>query len=115
MHATGFHQDSGVTNKVTVHLLDASDALPNALGAAYAGTDLSRAGLSLEHHKQQQAYDPEPELLLVFGSVLSCAGFPPWMLRVTEMYHAGHLQIFTPAKLHDIIHTYQRTWQRSGA
>lgn len=32
---------------------------------------------------------PEPDLLLVFGPFLKLDGFPPWQIRLTEMYCTG--------------------------
>ena len=32
---------------------------------------------------------PEPDLLLVFGSFLKLDGYPPWQIRLTEMYCTG--------------------------
>lgn len=32
---------------------------------------------------------PEPDLLLVFGPFLKLDGYPPWQLRLTEMYCTG--------------------------
>lgn len=33
---------------------------------------------------------PEPDLLLVFGPFLKLDGYPPWQIRLTEMYCTGH-------------------------
>lgn len=33
---------------------------------------------------------PEPDLLLVFGRFLKLDGYPPWHIRLTEMYCAGN-------------------------
>lgn len=32
---------------------------------------------------------PEPDLLLVFGPFLKLDGYPPWHIRLTEMYCTG--------------------------
>src|SRR5699024_2872498 len=32
---------------------------------------------------------PEPDLLLVFGRFLKLDGYPPWHIRLTEMYCTG--------------------------
>ncbi|CAL5218547.1 g236 [Coccomyxa viridis] len=56
----------------------------------------------------------EPELVLVFGEVLTLAAFPPWLLRFCEIYHVGHLAAFSRAKLHRILWRYCRTSQRFG-
>ena len=50
----------------------------------------------------------------VFGEVLTLAAFPPWLLRFSEIYHAGHLTAFSRAKLHRILWRYCRTSQRFG-
>lgn len=46
-----------------------------------AGTDTGAAGDDL--------LKPEPDLLLVFGPFLKLDGYPPWQLRLTEMYCTG--------------------------
>lgn len=50
----------------------------------------------------------------VYGEVLTLAAFPPWLLRFSEIYHAGQLSSFTRAKLHNILWKYCRTSQRFG-
>ena len=30
----------------------------------------------------------EPDLLIVYGPYVKLSGFPPWQLRLTEIYHA---------------------------
>ncbi|KAF7713413.1 Uncharacterized protein PECH_001578 [Penicillium ucsense] len=37
----------------------------------------------------QPIMKPEPDLLLVFGSFLKLDGYPPWQIRLTEMYCTG--------------------------
>lgn len=32
---------------------------------------------------------PEPDLLLIFGPFLKLDGYPPWQIRLTEMYCTG--------------------------
>ena len=50
----------------------------------------------------------------VYGEVLTLAAFPPWLLRCSEIFHAGQLSSFTRAKLHNILWKYCRTSQRFG-
>ena len=50
----------------------------------------------------------------VFGEVLTLASFPPWLLRFSEIFHAGHLAAFSRGKLHRILWRYCRTSQRFG-
>jgi dehydrodolichyl diphosphate syntase complex subunit NUS1 len=35
------------------------------------------------------SFNPEPDLLLVFGNFLKLDGYPPWQIRLTEMYCTG--------------------------
>ena len=56
----------------------------------------------------------EPELLLVFGKVLTLAGFPPWLVRFSEIYKGGMLREFSSAKMTHILQQYCRTTQRFG-
>ncbi|GAA5941361.1 ditrans,polycis-polyprenyl diphosphate synthase [Sporobolomyces koalae] len=55
-------------------------------------TELDRDLVPLTSEKVAQVIDafplPEPDLLFVFGgSYLRLSGFPPWQIRLSEMYH----------------------------
>lgn len=54
-------------------------------------------------------------MVQVFGKVFSLAGFPPWPVRFSEMYHLGELQEATPQKILNALQRYCRTSQRFGA
>lgn len=59
-------------------------------------------------------WSSDPELLISFGSPLKLYGFPPWPLRLTEIFHIPtHRSI--PQKIFvDILKKYSRTTQREG-
>lgn len=63
---------------ITAELVDAeiSEITTQPLQVA----DGSRPAMSLK---------PEPDLLLVFGAFLKLDGYPPWQIRLTEMYCTG--------------------------
>lgn len=56
----------------------------------------------------------EVDLVMVFGDVLTLAGFPPWSLRVAEIHKLGRLQGMTEGRLWGSIRKFCRTEQRHG-
>ena len=53
-------------------------------------------------------------LAQVFGRAFTLAGFPPWRLRLAEVYHMGPLAALTPARFEGVLRRYRRTHQRFG-
>lgn len=53
--------------------------------------------------------------LQVFGPAFTLACFPPWRLRLAEVYHLGALRLLTPARFAAALRRYRRTHQRFGA
>ncbi|KAL0049871.1 hypothetical protein WJX82_011450 [Trebouxia sp. C0006] len=66
------------------------------------------------HQSSLSAAMAEPELLLVFGKSFTLAGYAPWPLRSTEMYHMGRLKDITVCLLHHTLQQYCNTVQRFG-
>lgn len=56
----------------------------------------------------------EPDLVLVTGGALTLAGYPPWAVRVSEIYGIGPLAGVTSSKLAAVLARYARTRQRFG-
>ena len=57
----------------------------------------------------------EPELLLVVGHALTLNGFPPWVLRTSEIHHlAPSLSNVTAAAMAASLGRYGNTLQRLG-
>lgn len=50
----------------------------------------------------------------VFGRTFTLAGYPPWSIRFSEIYHMGELTDFTRRKLTDALQRYCKTPQRFG-
>jgi hypothetical protein len=57
----------------------------------------------------------DPQLILVFGPVLTLAGYPPFHTKTAEIYHMGLLAEATEQKLQQCISRYCKTSQRFGA
>lgn len=57
----------------------------------------------------------EPQLLLVFGPVLTLAGYPPFHARVAEMQHLGRLAGVQRQLVEDAFASYCQVLQRHGA
>lgn len=51
----------------------------------------------------------------VFGETFTTAGFPPWLMRFSELYRLGALRDVTPSRLARTLHTYSRVAQRFGS
>lgn len=89
-----------------------SDGLQNAGGlpqtAAWLDKKLQQAGSS-------GAALVEPDLMLVFGRAFTLGAYPPWPIRVTEMYHMGRLKYVSTARLQAALQQYCSTLQRFGA
>lgn len=63
--------------------------------------------LKLEDAKQTQ--------MQVFGPVLTLAGFPPWMVRHSEIHAMGLLQDITEQRVDNALKKYCQTSQRFGS
>lgn len=57
----------------------------------------------------------EPELLLVFGPVLTLAGYPPFHTRAAEVLHVGPLSSCRRQDVEAALASYCRVLQRHGA
>ena len=51
----------------------------------------------------------------VCGDAFTLAGFPPWMVRFSELYHLGRLEGVTDARLAQTLRKYSNVTQRFGA
>lgn len=50
----------------------------------------------------------------VFGKAFTLGGYPPWPIRITEMYHMGRLRRVSSVQLQTILEQYCNTLQRFG-
>jgi len=57
----------------------------------------------------------EPQLLLVFGPVLTLAGYPPFHTRVAEIQHMGPLASVRRSHIEAAVASYCQVLQRHGA
>lgn len=58
------------------------------------------------------AYEPNP--VLVCGAAFTTAGFPPWLLRLSELYHLRPLHSLTKADVKYALQQFSRVEQRFG-
>ena len=54
-------------------------------------------------------------IVQVFGKAFTLGGYPPWPIRVTEMYYMGRLQCMSSTQLQTTLQQYCNTLQRFGA
>lgn len=52
-------------------------------------TEITTLPLALDSTLADTVLKAEPDLLLVFGPFLKLDGYPPWQIRLTEMYCTG--------------------------
>jgi len=56
----------------------------------------------------------EPDIVVVFGSAFTLAGFPPWAVRTSELFEVGALAAVTSGKMDAVLRRYLGTRQRFG-
>lgn len=56
----------------------------------------------------------EPDIVVVFGSAFTLAGFPPWAVRIAELFEVGALAAVTSGKMDAVLRRYLGTRQRFG-
>ncbi|CDM29995.1 hypothetical protein DTO013E5_8303 [Penicillium roqueforti] len=67
--------------------LSPEDITPELVDAEIS--EITTQPLSMDPTMPDTLLKPEPDLLLVFGPFLKLDGYPPWQLRLTEMYCTG--------------------------
>ncbi|KAJ6140720.1 hypothetical protein N7497_011613 [Penicillium chrysogenum] len=67
--------------------LSPEDITPDLVDAEIS--EITTQPLSMDPSLPDTVLKPEPDLLLVFGPFLKLDGYPPWQLRLTEMYCTG--------------------------
>ncbi|KAJ5494805.1 hypothetical protein N7463_010892 [Penicillium fimorum] len=67
--------------------LSPEDITPELVDAEIS--EITTQPLSMDPTLSDTVLKPEPDLLLVFGPFLKLDGYPPWQLRLTEMYCTG--------------------------
>ena len=56
----------------------------------------------------------QADVLLVLGPCSTLAGFPPWALQFTQIYHLGLLASCQHPQVQEAIHKFSMTQQRFG-
>jgi hypothetical protein len=57
---------------------------------------------------------PNTEVTVVFGRHFHLAGYPPWQLHKTEIYHVSSLWRFSRKGLAEVLRKYSKVSQRFG-
>lgn len=71
--------------------------------------------IDLELVNKQVGWTTDPELLISFGNHVCLHGFPPWQLRLTEIFYIPTHRRISQQTFVDCLHRYSRTIQRLGA
>lgn len=96
-------------------ILSRSDGRPKFIEGVRDLIKLPPKDINIDLVQERLGWPMDPELLIVFGTPLCLHGFPPWPLRLTEIFTiATHRAI--PRKVFiDCLRRYSRTSQRVGA
>ena len=125
---------SAAASTMGVALLSAADAEEPLLNAAQAApTPLESTEQLLEENLRLEAAVAapldikarlaavagplagiEPDIVVVFGSAFTLAGFPPWAVRTAEVFEVGALGAVTSGKMDAVLRRYLGTRQRFG-
>lgn len=79
-------------NDITIDLVDAeisaSTSISLQLDEAYTAANANRKRNDAPH-KNSFSLSPEPDLLIVFAPYIKLDGYPPWQIRLTEIFCVG--------------------------
>ncbi|CAD6586185.1 MAG: hypothetical protein CYPHOPRED_003441 [Cyphobasidiales sp. Tagirdzhanova-0007] len=79
-------------------IADVASGLAKAITAGFLGKE--DVTVNLMQEKLYSSLCPEPELLIVLGGLhLRLRGFPPWHIRLSEIYHDSSLGLLGPPRL----------------
>jgi hypothetical protein len=138
--STSSSPNIGPAAVVTVRLLSAEDAFLPVMDAVtqrcsaiavQGGSPRAAATAQPQQQQQQQQHNSmlpelaavtgssdiatEPQLLLVFGPVLTLAGYPPYHTRAAEVQHMGPLAKACQQGVANAVAAYCKVLQRHGA
>lgn len=71
--------------------------------------------IDLELVQRHVGWTSDPELLISFGNHICLYGFPPWQLRLTEIFSLPTHRNITQKIFVDCLNRFSRTTQRLGA
>lgn len=86
--------EAGPESTLQLQLISASDGREATLGVANDFVARCRRGsfsadeisVAMMHAELTEGVFPEPDLLVLFGSSHRLAGYPPWQIRLTEIF-----------------------------
>lgn len=109
---------------ITLHVLGPDDAKQAIANAANALLSTRRTGSvdvgTIEDVLSHSSYPGEPDLLILHGGarqVSTLHGFPPWLVRLAEIYHDFDATSYEPLTVHTFekaVGRYMRAEQRYG-
>lgn len=118
---------AAITMPFHIHVLSAADAHQPLIAAAklrsqpapehHQGNAAVRTTEMLSHEIQEAAGHwaaLQADVLLVLGPCSTLAGFPPWALQFTQIYHLGLLARCKQVHVQEAMHDFQSTQQRFG-
>lgn len=69
--------------------VSAQDITPELVDAEISEITMHPSQSAADADNDPVSVKPEPDLLLIFGPFLRLDGYPPWHIRLTEMYCTG--------------------------
>lgn len=94
--ANGVHSDNDGPHHLTILLLDATDGRQTLVDLTKTLVEMSQQGKLAPSDISTELIDAEisesvmgePDLLIVFGERIVLEGYPPWQVRLTEIFYA---------------------------
>lgn len=97
-----------------LNIISKSDGRKKFVDDARMLSKLEPEDINLESVDKQVGWLSDPELLISFGSPLCLYGFPPWQLRLTEIFSIPTHRRIPQRIFFDCLRRYSRTSQREG-
>lgn len=94
--ANGVHSENDGPHHLTILLLDATDGRQTLVDLTKTLVEMSQQGKLAPSDISTELIDAEisesvmgePDLLIVFGERIVLEGYPPWQVRLTEIFYA---------------------------
>lgn len=95
-------------------ILSKSDGRPKFVAHVKKLVKLNPESINLDRVQEQVSWNTDPDMLISFGYHLCLHGFPPWQLRLTEIFSIPTHRRLPQRIFIDCLRQYSRTVQRVG-
>lgn len=112
----------GSRGHLKLHLISAHDGRESIVDLTRTLADMSQRGklsprdisLELVDAELSEGIMPEPDLLILFGPYVELSGYPPWQIRLTEIFCLRDNQSFGYQVFLKALRRYAKAQMRHG-